>query len=515
MRPFPEYKLLNFRKFLSPKQANKLSDSFHNFYNKFVEPYEAMQPEIHTSFPGPKTIEYNAKLSKIIGNNQNLREVINLEKSFGNYFQDLDGNVVLDMHMDNGKNIFGYNYRKWVQHAKMGKYNQYLTQKPSLGYTPPVEYPKMLMELLNKVGPKNLHEVLLTNGSGSAANDAAIKIAMLNKLYDLKGNDNLSKAEIMECFAKRKLSVLGFEGGYHGNYLSTLSVNSTGNPNATLYAGVTTANWPVAPFPKLKYPYNENYDYNISEEKRCIEETANLIKAQLNKNAVAAIIIEPLQLFSGMRYASSIFYRDLLDLCNEYKISFIVDETNTSGWANGRPFMYLNWNLEKTPHFVTFGNRMQIAGVFYQQELRANKHNNPDLSNLLCSSEEDPNKLIQFFQTYEMVYKVDWLDTHCSQFTETVKAELVDMQRKWNVRIENIRGIGKMFGFDVASTTLRDEIVQLSRERGFKINPIGDKTIGFTPSLLFTEIHFARYKEMLLNLNPASANQFCPSMNIL
>ncbi len=318
----------------------------------------------------------------------------------------------------------------------------------------------------------------------------------------------------MDCFANRKLSVLGFEGGYHGNYLSTLSASNTGNHKASMFTGVSNTNWPVAPFPKLRYPYNENYDYNISEEKRCVEETANLIKEQSTTNPVAAIIIEPLQLFSGIRYASSNFYRDLLDLCYDNKISFIVDETNTSGWANGRPFLYSNWNLEKSPHFVTFGNRMQIAGVFYQQELRANKYNNPDLSHLLCSSEEDPNKLIQFFQTYDMVYKVDWLDTHCSQFTETVKAELFDLQRKWNVRIDNIRGIGKMFAFDVASRTLRDEIVQLSRDHGFKVNPIGDKTIGFTPSLLFTEIHFARYKELLLSLNPASANQFCPSMTI-
>lgn len=512
MRPFPQYKLLNFRKFLSPKQTDKLSDSYHNFYNKFIEPYEAMEPFVRTSFPGPKTIEYNAKLSKIIGNNQNLRETINLEKSFGNYFQDLDNNVILDMHMDNGKNIFGYNYRKWVQQAKMGKYDQYLTQKPSLAYTPPLEYPKMLMELLNKVGPKNLHEVLLTNGSGSAANAAAMQIAMLNKLYELKGNDNLSKEEIMDCFANRKLSILGFEGGYHGNYLSTLSASSAEKHNASLFAGVSNASWPTAPFPKLKYPYNEHYDYNIAEEKRCIAETENIIKSQMQKNPVAAIIIEPLQLFSGMRYASSTFYRDLLDLSYEHNISLIVDETNTSGWANGRPFMYLNWNLEKSPHFVTFANRMQIAGVFYQQDLRANKHNNPDLAHIVCPSEEDPNKLIQFFQTHEMVYKVDWLDTHCSQFTETVKAELVDLQRKWIVGIHNIRGIGKMFAFDVASKTLRDEIVLLSRNNGFKINPIGDKTIGFTPSLLFTEIHFARYKEMLLSLNPASANQFCPSM---
>ncbi len=254
MRHYPQYKLLNFRKFLSPKQTDNLSDKFHNFYSKFIEPYEVTEPKMVTFFPGAKNIEYNTKLGRIIANNQNNRDIINLEKSFGNYFNDIDNNIVLDMHMDNGKNMFGYNYRKWVQHAKFGKYDQYLYQKPSLANTPPAEYPKMLMDLLNRVGPKNLHEVLLTNGSSSAANEAAIKIAMINKLYEIKGNNNLSREEIMDAFANRKLSILGFEGGYHGNYLSTLSASNLNNND--LFTGVSNTNWPVAPFPKLKYPYN-------------------------------------------------------------------------------------------------------------------------------------------------------------------------------------------------------------------------------------------------------------------
>lgn len=511
MRHYPNYKLLNLRKFLSPKQTDKISDSFHNFFNKFVEPYEASEPTIKTSFPGPKTVLANQKIGKFIANNSTTREVINLDKSFGNYFNDIDDNTVLDMHMDNGRNALGYNYRKWVQHAKFGKYDKYLFQKPSLGLSPPVEYPKMLLELLNRIGPVNLHEVLLSNGSNTSANDSAIKIALLNKLYHLKGTDDLSKQEISEALANRTMSVLGFDGGYHGNSLSTLSAgNLSSNPNG-IYTGLTSANWPVAPFPKILYPYNEHYDYNIKEEKRCVEEVQKIIKE--SKAPVAAMIIEPIQLLGGVRYASSNFYRDLVDLCYENNIVFICDETNTSGWANGRPFMHANWNLEKSVHMVTFGGRMQISGVFYQQDLRANKRNNLELTSMLPTSEEDPVKLIQFFHTHDMVYKVDWLDTHCSQFTETIKAELFDLQRRLHIKIDNIRGIGKIFAFDVVSRSLRDEIVLLSRNNGFKVNPIGDKTIGFTPSLMFTEIHFARFKEMMFKLNPATLNYYCPSMS--
>lgn len=519
MRNFPEYKLLNFQKFLNPKQTAKLSDGYHSFFNKFIEPYEVLKPTCKTEFPGPNTIATNKKIGKLLGNNGNIREVLNLEKSFGNYFQDVDGNVVLDMHQDNGNNLFGYNYRKWVQQANMGKYDRYLFQKPSLGLTPPIEYPKMLSELLNKIAPKNLNEVILTNGSGSTANDSAIKLAMINKLYQIKGNDNLPNEEIWDCLSNRKLSVLGFEGGYHGNYFSTLAASNlninTNNINNNSFTGVSSPNWPIAPFPKIRYPYNENYDYNQAEEKRCIEIVNNLIKnSQESERPIAAIIIEPLQFLNGMTYASSNFYRDLLDICYDNNVYFICDETQTSGWANGRPFMHLNWNCEKSPHFVTFGGRMQIAGLFYQQELRANRTNNPSFRNLVNPSEEDPLRLIQFFEAYDMIYKVDWLDTHCSQFTETVKAELFDLQRKSDITMSNIRGIGKMFAFDVKSKSLRDELVELSRNNGFKVNPLGDKTIGFTPSLLFSEIHFARYKEALMRFNPASRNLYCPSLDL-
>src|SRR4051812_19701003 len=98
---------MNLRKFLSPKQTEALSNTFHHFFSKYVEPFEASSPQIVTNYPGPKTIELTSKMNQIIGkiqlnykgNNQFSREMIDYEKSFGNYFTDVDGNVVLDMYM--------------------------------------------------------------------------------------------------------------------------------------------------------------------------------------------------------------------------------------------------------------------------------------------------------------------------------------------------------------------------------------------------------------------------------
>jgi 4-aminobutyrate aminotransferase/(S)-3-amino-2-methylpropionate transaminase len=141
--------------------TTNLSNTFHNVMSKFVEPYEAAAPKIITNFPGPKSLAFNESMSQTIANSDKLREVINLESSFGNYFEDLDGNVVLDMYMDNGRNAFGYNSRRWIKETKLQKYDKYLYQRPSIGVLPPAEYPKLLHELIMKIGPDLLSEVYL------------------------------------------------------------------------------------------------------------------------------------------------------------------------------------------------------------------------------------------------------------------------------------------------------------------------------------------------------------------
>jgi 4-aminobutyrate aminotransferase/(S)-3-amino-2-methylpropionate transaminase len=499
MSYWPVYKFMGLRKALPPKVTDKMSEVVHQFFNKFIEPYEAVAPKVVTSYPGKNLLQFNETMSESIANSDNLREVINLQNSFGNYFEDIDGNVVLDMYMDNGRNILGYNSRRWLRDTKFQKYNKYLVQRPSMGAFPAAEYPKLLSDLIVKVAPPGLHEVYLSCGCGSSANTNAFKLAFLKKFFELKGNDKFTKEEQESVMNGQqpgapKFSVLGFEGGHHGKFLDLLSVSTHSESNT-----LTKHNWPIAPFPKLRLPYEDNLTVNRKEETRCVEETEKLIKANIDN--LAAMIIEPLQLFGGIRYASSEFYKDLVDLCYKYNIAFICDETNTSGYGSGRPFMHRSWNLEKPVHMVTFGGRMQIAGLFYQHQFR------PKYGNMINSTwNGDPVKLLQFFDTYDQIKRIDWIDSHTEQFWQSCKAELIDLQRRAKIPIHNIRGIGKIFGFDVEHEMLRNEIVLASRQHGFKVNPIGKNIVGFTPSLMFTEVHFAKYKDYLMDFVPASLN---------
>lgn len=496
MRKWPHYKFMAFRKALSPKITDKLSDAYHGFMSRTIEPYESSAPHVITKFPGPKTLEINYQMSKTIGNSNELREVLNMNESFGNYFKDVDGNVVLDMHMDNGKNILGYNSRRWVKETKLQKYDKYLFQRPSIGVLPPEEYPKLVQEVMGNIAPRGVPEVYMSCGCASAANENAFKLAFMKKFFDLKGNDKFTPEEehsvmLGQLPGAPNFEILSFEGGNHCKFLSGGSTGSVHNE------ALPKMNWPVAPFPDIKYPYEENYTHNRQEETRCVEETARIIKER--KDRIAALIIEPLQLKGGVRYASSLFYRDLLDICYDNNVAFICDETNTSGWASGRPFMHSQWNLEKPVHMTTFANRMQVSGLFYQPQFR------PKYGNMINSTwNGDIAKLTQLKDTIHQITKIDWLDAHCAQFSQSCKAELFHLQKQWNTKISNIRGIGKIFAFDVEHQVLRDELVNISRENGFRINKVGKHTLAFTPSLMFTEVHLARYKDFLLSYSPST-----------
>lgn len=182
---FPVYRWLPLRRWLHPSQTDKLSNLFHQASSLIIEPYEALEPKMLTKNPGPKAEVLLSKMASMSGNTST-RDVIDLNKSFGNYFTDVDGNVVMDMHMDNGSNSFGYNHRSLIMDTKMDKFERYLIQRPSLGFAPPEEYPSWLLNNLSKIAPMNVPDVAFSCGCGSSANETAIKMAFLHHYYQLK-----------------------------------------------------------------------------------------------------------------------------------------------------------------------------------------------------------------------------------------------------------------------------------------------------------------------------------------
>lgn len=155
----------------------------------------------------------------------------------------------------------GYNHDNLVDARDSLVYDTYLQGARDLTNCPPHNYNDMLREIIMPVAPQGMNTVFLADGSTTNANEIAITTAMMN--YAKKHGKHLSS-----------LQVLGFENGSHGHSVATLSCSDkTINKH-----NLPTYNWPLAPWPKLKYPLAANENRNNEEESRCLAETRKLLE---------------------------------------------------------------------------------------------------------------------------------------------------------------------------------------------------------------------------------------------
>lgn len=85
------------------------------------------------------------------------------------------------------------------------------------------------------IAPPGMTQVHLNDGTTTQANESALTVALLKY------------ADAQQIQDASNLCVLGFEHGYHGNSIGTLSCSD----DKVNIQGVPTYDWPRAPFPKI------------------------------------------------------------------------------------------------------------------------------------------------------------------------------------------------------------------------------------------------------------------------
>jgi 4-aminobutyrate aminotransferase / (S)-3-amino-2-methylpropionate transaminase len=166
---------------------------------------------------------------------------------------------------------------------------------------PTDDYADLLREVVMPIAPPGMNQVHLNDGTTTQANESALTVALLQYAKN-HGVEDLSN-----------LCVLGFENGYHGNSIGTLSCSDArvNLQDAPLF------DWPRAPFPKMQYPMAEFAHENRAEEDRCLDEIRKIIKQRRDiRKDVGAIIIEPISAFEN-QMATPYFYKRLRDIASD------------------------------------------------------------------------------------------------------------------------------------------------------------------------------------------------------
>lgn len=488
--------LRSLRRTVAQKHRSLASSSSRAFASLPATPTPAFPdeyPHAHietTEIPGPKS----KALMKRLGAIQNSAAVnffADYEASRGNYLVDVDGNRYLDIYGQIASLPLGYNHPGIVGAMSDPKNLAMLAQRPCLGIFPPADWVDRIQNTLAKVAPKGLVDIN-TLMCGSCSNENAYKAVFIWHQTKQRGGKPPSARDLETSMEHKvpgtpNLSILSFRGGFHGRLLGCMS---TTHSKAIHKVDIPAFDWPVASFPKLRYPLEAHQAANEAEEARCLDEVERLLQSQKDAQ-IAGMVVEPIQAEGGDNYASPAFFRGLRALAEQHGVAFIVDEVQTGGGSTGKFWAHEHWELDNPPDIVTFSKKLQTGGYFAKEEFRL-----VEGFRIFNTWMGDPSKMISLQAFLEAVEK-DKLLENTAITGKFLKDGLKGLEEKFPALISNVRGQGTYLAMDFPSEALRNKFIGVLKTLGVAAGGCGTKAIRFRPSLVFQPKHAAECLEKM------------------
>lgn len=459
--------------------ANKNSPVF---YSTVAEPDG---PKVVTQdIPGPKSLSLKKELSNLQSPGA-VQLFINYGKSVGNYLCDADDNVFLDVYNQISSMPLGYNHPALLDAIRNPSNIECFVNRPALGVLPPADFVDRLNKSLMSIAPPGLKEIQ-TMACGSCSNENAFKAVCFWYKYKERGGKPPTAEELESCMVNKtpgaaNLSILSFMGGFHGRTFGALATTHS-KPIHKL--DVPSFDWPIADFPRYKYPLDEFERENSAEDSKSLAHVEELIEKYKKKGTpVAGLIIEPIQAEGGDNHASDSYFRKLRKLCLDKGVAFICDEVQTGGGPTGKFWAHEYWGLDVPPDVVTFSKKMLTGGYFYREEFRPR-----EAYRVFNTWLGDPSKMV-LLEAVINVIKEQNLVKNMEDTGDHLLQGMKSLQQKYPDKIFNARGRGTFAAIDFASAEARDEAVRKMHKNGIHCGGSGVKTLRIRTALIFQSKH--------------------------
>lgn len=319
------------------------------------------------------------------------------------------------------------------------------------------------------VAPKGL-DCITTMMCGSCSNENAFKNMFLWYAKKQRGGKDFTVAEKESCMINQPpgsphLSILSFHGGFHGRTIGALS---TTHSKYIHKIDVPAMDWPIAPFPRYKYPLEENVRENQAEDQKCLAAVDELIEEWNKKNNhVAGIIVEPIQAEGGDNEGSPEFFQGLQKLARKKGVALLIDEVQTGGGPTGKFWCHEWFNLDGPPDIVTFSKKMQIGGYYHTKEFRPDQEYR--IFNTWCG---DPGKLTILEGVLKVIKRDNLLD-NVRKSGDVLLNGLKEAQKEFSI-LDSARGRGTFLAVNAKDSATRDKIVGLLKKHGIQSGGCGE-----------------------------------------
>jgi len=263
-----------------------------------------------TPLPGPRSQEILTRKQAVVPNALSVHLPAVVESAEGALLHDVDGNTFIDMSGGIGCLNVGHGNPAVAAAMRAQIERSWHTDFTVVPYESYVALAERLVRLVPGDWPK---KAAFFN-SGAEAVENAIKFA--------------------RAFTGRS-AVIAFSGGFHGRTLLALSLTSKTHPYKAGFG-------PFAP-EVYRAPYPDPYraPAGLGAQawgEACAAELARMFTTHVAAEAVAALIIEPVQGEAGFIVPPAGFLQAVQAICREHGIVMIADEVQTGFARTGRFF---------------------------------------------------------------------------------------------------------------------------------------------------------------------------------
>ncbi len=323
-----------------------------------------------------------------------------------------------------------------------------------------------LAETLDEIAPFSEPASSFLTNSGTESVEAAIKLAR---------------------YHTGRTEFIGFLGGFHGRTMGAITFTAS-KPHYhkgffPLMSGVVHAPYPNPYHPILASLPDEDYGETVV---RYIEE--EILGKILPAEDVAGILVEPIQGEGGYIVPSPGFFPALRELCDRHGILLIADEVQSGMGRTGKWWAIENFQAE--PDIVCaakgIASGVPLGAMITRQKLMdwpKGAHGNTYGGNpIACAA------ALATIQLIREEYMAN--AAAVGAYAQDCLAEIASRHPS----IGQVRGIGLMLGVEFVKESswrqpdeaLRDQVVDLSFERGLLLLGCGKSTIRFSPPLCVT-----------------------------
>jgi 4-aminobutyrate aminotransferase / (S)-3-amino-2-methylpropionate transaminase / 5-aminovalerate transaminase len=292
--------------------------------------------ELRTSVPGPRSREILARKQAAVAAPLAVTFPIVAAGARGATLTDVDGNTFVDFTGGVGCLNVGHSHPRVLTAAREQLERFTHTDFMIVPYEPYVALAERLVARM----PISGHAKAAFFNAGTEAVENAVKLA--------------------RAYTKRP-AVIAFEGGFHGRTLMSLSLTSKTHPYK---AG-------LGPFAPEVYRVPFAHDYRGPDTQTALAALERALVTQVAAEAVAAIIVEPVQGEGGFLVAPPEFLAGLRRICDDNGIVLVVDEVQTGFARTGRFFAIEHYDVE--PDLITVAKSiaagLPLSGVIGRAEI--------------------------------------------------------------------------------------------------------------------------------------------------